>query len=225
MISDLDVNAATLDLLISRTSQRNQQRAKKALFSNAAGVLNDSIELAAMKINLNAKKLKHKKFNATNVKASVDMNKDIWTLHNVSLNHAGGRVEVKGSLNANGNSNPLQLSGNMQNLDISEVFYAFDNFSIDGLTSKNLKGDLTADFDISAIINSEAEVVPFSTRGTLNISLKNGALQNFEPMQKISNSVFKNRDMSDIRFAELKDAFNIDGTSIKINSLEFSQRF
>ncbi|RYY31057.1 MAG: AsmA family protein [Chitinophagaceae bacterium] len=205
------------DVVIKITDKRGN---KKARFSNAAGRIDELIELAAMKINLNAKKLKHKNFNATNVKASVGMDKDIWTLHNVSLNHAGGRVEVKGSLNANGNLNPLQISGNMQNLDISDVFYAFDNFSIDGLTNKHLKGDLTADFAISATINSEAEVVPYSTRGTLNISLKNGALQNFEPMQKISNSVFKNRDMSDIRFAELKDRFNIDGTSIKVNSLE-----
>ncbi len=224
MIIDLDIDAAKLDLIdfTGNLTRRNTDKRgnKKARFSNAAGRIDELIELAAMKINLNAKKLKHKNFNATNVKASVGMDKDIWTLHNVSLNHAGGRVEVKGSLNANGNLNPLQISGNMQNLDISDVFYAFDNFSIDGLTNKHLKGDLTADFAISATINSEAEVVPYSTRGTLNISLKNGALQNFEPMQKISNSVFKNRDMSDIRFAELKDRFNIDGTSIKVNSLE-----
>ncbi|RYZ84908.1 MAG: hypothetical protein EOP04_17035, partial [Proteobacteria bacterium] len=77
------------------------------------------------------------------------------------------------------------------------------------MSDKNVRGVLTADFDISAAINNKSEIVPHSTKGFVNLSLKNGALQNFEPMQKISNSVFKNRDMSDIRFAELKDNLEI----------------
>jgi hypothetical protein len=116
--------------------------------------------------------------------------------------------------------NPFKLSGNMQNIDISEVFYAFNNFSIDGLTYKHLGGRLTADFDISAGLSNNADLVPYSTHGYINISLKDGALKNFEPMQNISNSVFKNRDMSDIRFAELKDRLEVNGTMIRVNSME-----
>ncbi len=213
----LDLNDFTQNLDKRATGRKNN---KKARFASSAGRIDELIELAGMKIDLNAKKLKHKKFEATNVKASIDLNNDEYALRNISLNHAGGHIQVKGSLKTNGETNPFRLSGNMESLDISEVFYAFDNFSLDGLTNKNLKGDLTADFDITALITNKAEVVPYSTRGTLNISLKNGALQNFEPMQKISNSVFKKRDMSDIRFAELTDRFNIDGTAIKVNSLE-----
>jgi hypothetical protein len=50
--------------------------------------------------------------------------------------------------------------------------------------------------------------------------LKNGALVNFEPIQKLQNFLFKNRNFSDIRFAELKDRLDILNRDIKINRME-----
>ncbi|RYF97911.1 MAG: AsmA family protein, partial [Chitinophagaceae bacterium] len=178
------------------------------------------IEAAAMNIALSAKKVQYKKFLATNIKASLSLDKDEWNLQNISINHGEGRLTLNGRIKTDGSKNPFSIGGKMENIDISKVFYSFNNFSFDGLSDKNLKGSLSADFNISASIDSKAEIVPYSTKGYINLSLKNGALQNFEPMQKISASVFKNRDMSDIRFAELKDNIEIDGTLIKVNSME-----
>jgi hypothetical protein len=224
MVMDLDIKSSRLDLVdftqnLRKRSKTSQQKTG-ARFIKIANRIDKSIEESGMRIAVAARKVEYKKFVATNVKAALAMDKDEWNLKNVSLNHGEGSMVIDGRIQTDGNNNPFTIRGKMDNIDISKVFYAFNNFSLDGLTDKNIHGQLTADFDISAAMTAAAEIVPFSTRGFLSISLKNGALKNFEPMQKISNSVFKNRDMTDIRFAELKDHLDINGTSIKINSME-----
>jgi hypothetical protein len=52
--------------------------------------------------------------------------------------------------------------------------------------------------------------------------LKNGALINFEPIKKIQDFIFKNRDFDDIKFAELKDRLDISNEEIKINRMEIA---
>ncbi|RYZ79197.1 MAG: TetR family transcriptional regulator, partial [Proteobacteria bacterium] len=224
MLIDLNINAAKLDLTdftqnLQKRSTTGRQH-PKARFVKIANRIDKMIEQSAMKLDISARKVLYKKFTASNVKASIDLDKDEWNLNNVSLAHADGSFELKGKIRTDGNQNPYALSGKMQGIDISKVFYSFNNFSIDGLTDKNIHGVLAADFSIDGAIDKNAEIVPYSTRGYINISLKEGALQNFEPMQKISNSVFKKRDMSDIRFAELKDNLVINGSSVTVNSLE-----
>jgi AsmA-like protein len=224
MVIDLDIASSRLDLSdFTQNLQKRKQVSKQktgARFMKIANRIDKLIEQSGMRINLAAKNVQYKKFTATNAKAALALVRDEWKLENVSLNHADGKVVIDGRVKTDGNENPFTIRGKMDNIDISKVFYAFNNFSFDGLSDKNIDGQLTADFDISAVINSKAEIVPFTTRGFISISLKNGALKNFEPMQKISNSVVKNRDMTDIRFAELKDHLDINGTSIKINSME-----
>jgi hypothetical protein len=215
--SKLDLTDFTQNLQ-KRNVTANQH--PKARFMKIANRIDKMIEQSAMKLDLSAKKVSYKKFLATNVKASMDLDKDEWKLRSVSLDHADGTFALEGRIRTDGDQNPFSLSGRMQQIDISKVFYSFNNFSIDGLTDKNIRGVLAADFNINALIDKNAEIVPYSTHGYVNISLKEGALQNFEPMQKISNSVFKKRDMSDIRFAELKDNLEINGSSVTVNSLE-----
>ncbi|HTE25476.1 AsmA family protein [Flavitalea sp.] len=224
MLIDLNINSSKLDLTdFTQNLQKRHVTSKQkntARLLKIANKIDKMIAESAMKIDLSAKKVQYKKFAGTNVKAALILEKDDWNLKNISMNHADGTFVIDGKLKTNGSDNPFSIRGKMDNIDISKVFYSFNNFSLDGLTDKNIKGVLTADFDIAASINNKSEIVPYSIHGFVNMSLKDGALQNFEPMQKISNSVFKNRDMSDIRFAELKDNLQINGTSITINSME-----
>ncbi|MHA4843024.1 AsmA family protein [Flavitalea antarctica] len=224
MLVDLNISSSKLDLTdftqnLQKRSVSSKQKSKARLLK-IANRIDKLIAESAMKIDLAAKKIQYKKFVGSNVKAAMMLEKDEWTLQNISMNHADGSFVIDGKLKTTGNDNPFSIRGKMDKIDISKVFYSFNNFSLDGLTDKNIKGVLTADFEIAASINNKSELVPYSTRGFVNLSLKDGALQNFEPMQKISASVFKNRDMSDIRFAELKDNLQINGTAITINSME-----
>jgi hypothetical protein len=58
--------------------------------------------------------------------------------------------------------------------------------------------------------------------GFIDFSLKKGALVNHEPIQRIQKFIFKNRDLSNIQFAELKDRMEIKKGDIYIRRMEIA---
>lgn len=224
LVMDWKVSSANFSLtdVISNLGKKAvaTSKSKKAMFLSTAAKVDRFIDRSAMKLEIDAKKIQYKKFLATNVKADFFVNNDEWVINNIALNNAGGSLSVNGRLKNDGYHNPFTIRGRMQNIDISKVFYSFNNFEIEGISEKNISGNLTADFDISATIDDKANLVPYSTRGVVDLSLKNGGLVNFAPMANMSVSVLKGRDFSDIRFAELKDRIDINGTELKVNKME-----
>jgi hypothetical protein len=109
---------------------------------------------------------------------------------------------------------------NMENVDVNKVLYAFNNFGQDAILSDNLQGKLTCDIDIRMDIDRTLKKAPTNLEGYVDFSLKKGSLHNFQPIQKLQNFLFKNRNFSDIYFAELKDRFDIKNRDIKINRME-----
>ncbi len=53
-------------------------------------------------------------------------------------------------------------------------------------------------------INNEGNADPSSIVSVVDFSLKNGSLNNYEPVKKLQNFIFKHRDFENIRFAEIK---------------------
>ena len=57
-------------------------------------------------------------------------------------------------------------------------------------------------------------------KGTVNFSIKSGQLIDFEPMEKIHETVLKKRDFSEIRFGELTNQLDLDTTTLNIHRME-----
>lgn len=123
-------------------------------------------------------------------------------------------------VNSSGPYHTANVTAAMNNVDVKRIFAAFENFGQDGIKGENLEGNLTAKVNTSVTINDAAGVLPSSAVGSVDFSLKNGALNNYEPIKKIQNFIFKKRDFDNIRFAELKDKLEIKGDEIKINRME-----
>jgi hypothetical protein len=224
LVMDWKLSSVNLSLsdFVSNLSKRavSTPKSRKATFVRTAAKIDRFIDRSAMRLSIDAKKVQYKKFLATNVKAAVLVKNEEWVIDNVTLNHAGGTLSIAGNIKNDGFHNPFTIKGNMRDIDISKVFYTFNNFDIEGISDKNISGKLSADFDISAALDDKANIVPYSTRGLIDLSVKNGGLVNFGPLEKMSVSVLKGRDFSDIRFAELKDRIDINGTELKVNQME-----
>ncbi len=137
------------------------------------------------------------------------------------MDHAGGRMQIKGSLiTQNANTHHAKINVSLDNVDVSKTLEAFNNFGQDGITSDVIAGKLTANIDASLDVNDEGKADPASLESVVDFSLKNGELNNYEPVKKLQNFLFKNRDFENIRFAELKDRFEIKNGDVKINRME-----
>jgi hypothetical protein len=137
------------------------------------------------------------------------------------MDHADGHLELNGSLVNNGNnSHEGRINADLQNVDVSKVFNAFDNFGQDGITDKSLEGKLTAKVSASMNMNDSGRLIPSSIVSRVDFSLKDGALNNYEPLKKLQRFIFKKRDFDNIRFAELKNSLEISNQEVKINRME-----
>lgn len=217
---DLNLNAFTY-LLKKRNAVVRKTTTNKKSFGDMALKIDNVLEKGIIDLTLNAGKISYKKFNANNLNASITLLQDRYIINNVSMQTAGGSMNINGQLlNSSQNYHTANVNVTLNEVDVKKIFTAFSNFGQEGITANNLEGQLTAKVNTSVNINDEGAVLPSSVKGIVDFSLKNGALNNYEPIKKIQNFIFKKRDFDNIRFAELKDKLEINNGDIKMNKME-----
>jgi len=197
-----------------------RQQAKKSTLQTIADKIDNFVEHGKLHVILNADKLLYKDFEGRNALADITLLTDRYVLNNVSMDHSGGHLAIKGTLLNETNFHQANLEANMENVDVSKVFAGFDNFGQDGITAQSLEGKLSAAIEASMKISNEGHVIPSSIVSRIDFSLKDGALNNYEPIKKIQHFIFKKRNFDNIRFAELKNRLEISNQEIKINRME-----
>jgi len=215
----LNLNAFTYLLKVRKNVVDHSQSNRKLV--KISNKIDQVLDQGKVAVHLKADHLFYKKFEATNAVANVTFLQDNYLINKVSMYHAEGRMDMSGSLLAqNATTHQAKITVLLDNVDVSKTFEAFNNFGQDGITAKSLQGKLSAKIDASLNVDSEGKADPASIESIVDFSLKDGALNNYEPVKKLQNFLFKNRDFENIRFAELKDRFEIKNQEVKINRME-----
>ncbi|WP_153799957.1 AsmA-like C-terminal region-containing protein [Foetidibacter luteolus] len=197
------------------------RRKPKARFSKTAGSIDEMLTNGTIRINIKANEIKHSNLTARNFVSTISFRPHFWEIENVAVNLADGSLNARGSIRKiNANYHEASLNAHMQNMNVQKLFYAFNNFGLKDLTGKNLRGNFSTTTQIRTGINSQGKLVPSGMKGVVDFSLKNGALVNFAPLANIKNFVLSNKDLTNIRFAELKDKLEINGSEVYINRME-----
>nr|WP_294943584.1 AsmA family protein [uncultured Mucilaginibacter sp.] len=183
-----------------------------------ATVLNSAKADMHMRIN----ELHYKKFLATDVNADLLLSEDGIRINHVGLKTSQGSLRLNGNLVQKGNVNDFIIATTISNVNVSQFFYAFDNFGLTDLTSENLKGFLSARTSTTGSITNTGDIVKHSLRGKVLINLKDGALLNFKPIQKVGKFAFPFRDLDNITLSALDGDFDLMGDRITINPMEVS---
>ncbi len=213
------LNLASFTYLLQSPKKAAAKSGKS--FNSMASKIDELLEKSRIQVELKTDRLLYKKLDASKLDASITVLQDRYVLNRVNMGLAEGAMQMSGQLvNVQSGRHQASLKAAMQNVNVQKVFYAFENFGQDGITDKNLKGKLTVDADVKIDIDSEGKVLPSSSLGEVNFSLKKGALNNFEPIKKIQKFIFKNRDFETIEFAELKNRLSINRGEITIPRME-----
>ena len=213
--------AAFTSLLGERTKVSGNSSSSQSSLSKMSAKIDDVLEKSVVDLKMQAGNIVYKKLTAQNFDADITIRQDQYVLNNISMNTAGGKLIMNGQLlTESGNSHRATLNTTLTGVDVKKIFYSFDNFGQDGITSESLGGQLTAKVNATLSLDKSGSVIPSSAKGTVDFSLKNGELNNYEPIKKIQSFIFKKRDFDNIRFAELKDRFEINGGEIKMNRME-----
>jgi hypothetical protein len=223
-IFDWNIYSPDLNIGKLRSSLRRNSSVKNkhgySFFERLNNKIDRLFDECNASISLQADKLSYQNFSATKIRGAVSLTNDLVRLDNFSLQHAGGSIAVSGFSKDNGSSNSLEMQTEMQNVDIKELFHSFNNFGLQSLTSKNISGIFSADIRFTGTLDDNYNLYRPANKGYVNFSLKNGRLVNFEPLVNIDNHFLQKRDLSDIRFAELKDKLELNGNEVQVNKME-----
>jgi hypothetical protein len=173
-------------------------------------------------LTLRADKLIYKNFSATNVKGKLLLTNELIKLDNFSLAHAGGTIFVSASSKDHGRNSDINLQSKMENVNVKELFSAFNNFGMQSLTSKNISGNFSADINLVSMLDANNDLYNPANKGYIDFSLQNGRLVNFQPLMDIDNNFLQKRNLSDVSFAELKDRLDINGKDIYVHRMEIN---
>ncbi|HMG66041.1 MAG TPA: AsmA-like C-terminal region-containing protein [Chitinophagaceae bacterium] len=213
-----------IDIGKLRSSMHRKASGKKKEGYSFFEKLNDKIDRLFDDCNafldIKADKLVYRNFSAENVIGRLVLKNDMIGLDSFSLMHAGGSVTVNASSRDRGDKSDLVLHSKMQNINIKELFSAFNNFGMQSLTSKNLNGRFSADINLTSILDANNDLYKPANKGTINFLLQNGKLEDFRPLMEIDNNFLQKKDLSQVNFADLKDQLDIDGNDIKVNRME-----
>ena len=214
------INLSDFKAFLKKKSGSEPKKKKKVLLSETLSKITDLLETDNMQLDLQAKQLNYKKFAATNIRTVMELDEDAINVKDLTLDEAGGTIKAQGSVRNQIASNPFSFKATFRHVDMSKLLAAFNNFGQNAITDKNIQGSLDASIDLKGEVTEKFQVISDSTKGQVDFNLREGRLVQFEPVQKISQTVFKNRNFSDIQFADLHDRLSIAGKTITINRME-----
>ena len=197
------------------------RRSSQSVFGATADRIDNFLKDGLIHLNLDAADISWQNFAGAHARADVFFQDDEIRLTRMTVQQSSGDLDMTATLKRRpGNANPLTLESHLRGVDIPKLFASFDNFGQKAILGRNLRGRMNADVDLGGLLTNKAVIVQNSLKGTVNFSITNGELVDFEPMEKINETVTKKRDLSQIQFAELQNQLDIDSTTVTLHRME-----
>lgn len=167
--------------------------------------------------------IRHQNLQAKNFRGDIRFGNGYWDISALSMNFSEGRIRLSGSMvEQAGDRHEAGIRLSMDNVDVRKLFLAFDDFGLKDISHRHLQGSFSTSASMQAVITGKGSLASPGLRGTIDFSLRNGALFNFATLMHIKEYVFKKRNLEDVRFAEIKTRIDLNGEEMYINRMEIS---
>jgi len=207
-------------VLMRKVSTKQTKSKRKTGISKTVENIDHLLSSGAVTASLKADRLKIEKMDARNFTASIQLEGNTWAVKKASLQHGDGSVAVSAyikELSPNRLSFTSEIA--LKNVDAQKTFYAFENFGMKGISHEHIRGRLNLTAKYSLMLNGKGEPNMNSITGNANFSLKNGALLNFPPLLEVQKTAFKNRDFSNVQFAEISNKLVFENAGVTIKRM------
>ncbi|WP_188133822.1 AsmA-like C-terminal region-containing protein [Chitinophaga sp. CF418] len=226
---DWKVRSTSIDLDEFRSFLGKRKQGKRARavanrrnMSRIASQLDVMLNSCNINIEVLLDKLTYGNFMAQQVRAVLSLKESDIYLQQMSLSHAGGSINMKGTMTQDGVNNRFKVNADIRDVQIDQLFHAFDNFGMQSLQAKNLKGIFSATAAVSGNVKDNGKMAPQSIFGTLAFDLRNGALIHFAPLEDIGSLIFRRRNMGNITFENLKNTLTLQGNRIIVPPMQIN---
>lgn len=204
---------------VAADGNKQKGQSKNSRINRAMRQLNRLLNQGSVHLIAKVNRLTYRKFSAENANADVVLGTTGIDMKQVSIQHAGGTINLNAFIGQNANVNKLAVHSKINNVNVRDLFTSFENFGQNAITDDNLRGKLTADVNVTGLMSGEGKILPSSFNGIVDFKLKDGALVNFGPFLKVSKYIFRKRNMDNVTFSDIENKLDIQGNKIQINPM------
>jgi hypothetical protein len=166
--------------------------------------------------------LRFRRFRGAKFTADISLKEKVFKSGNISLQTAGGTMNLLGILNAQ-KENFVTLDGRVifKNVDVKRIFYTFENFAQSFLLDKNLGGALDADVVTGIVFDKHLRPSIPGIAADIHSRLYNGELKDFVLLEDIGRKVQVN-NLKSLRFREMRNILQIRNKTVFIPETEIA---
>ncbi len=173
-----------------------------------------------LNFNCDVKALRYRRFHASNLSGDLLVKNEMAVSRNIKFNSMGGDITFSGIVDAKNNKAIEVVSTSKLNgIYADSVFYVFENFDQNFIIDKHLKGQTYADVELEFTLSQNLRLYQETLVSDITASLKNGELNNFEPMKKL-NKYLNDEGLSRLRFSDIKNDIHIENKTIYMPQME-----
>lgn len=213
------------DLEIDATLSAKRINVKELLSSGANSTEEEPYRLKinprlTANIKLQVKEIQFLPFQAFDVEGGMNIKDQKVNTDYLAFRSQKGLVFAKLDFNTKQqNRMPMNIDLNLNKVDASNMFREFENFGIDILTDKNIRGNISSSMKINMVWDENLNSVmdAFTAKG--NILIENGELINFDPMLALGKYIDVN-ELKNLKFSNLENTIEIKNKMIYIPDME-----
>jgi len=172
-------------------------------------------ERLELNVDVAVNKLSFGKFSAGNIKGSLLLKNRKVALKDLSLEAADGQIRLNALADAHEKGLSVKGDCDLERLNIRRLFAELNNFGQTTLEDKHLKGFVTSHVSFAANWNDHLEVDAGSIRASSSISVEQGELIGFKPLESLAKYIDIN-ELKHIKFSSLQSNIEIDNRMIAI---------
>ena len=165
-------------------------------------------------------KLNFRRFRGSEISGNLTVENQIARLDNVQLKTMGGEINMSGSVNARAEGLVEVINeATLSNINIDSVFYVLDNFNQEWLKDENLRGQIYADVNSYLLFDNYLTFNSKAFKSDISVSIQNGELLDFEPMQRLSKFV-EEESLEHLKFSDLRNDIRIENRIIHMPKMD-----
>ncbi len=167
--------------------------------------------------------LVYHKYHLKNIQADMHTTTNHYLyIDQLDFDAADGHIQMKGYFDGSNPEN-IYLSSDMrlENTDIDQLFFKFDNFGQDYLLQENIHGRLSG--QVRAKVRVHTDLTPYLNQieAHAELTIKDGSLVHFPPFELLANYM-GDKDLKNVRFGKLTNVFDIKNGRVDIPRMEIA---
>ena len=164
----------------------------------------------------NFKKIVYHHFEAFNAETSLRLNNQVLNFTQ-KAEALEGRMLFTINMDASNDSwSKVNINANIKGVNIKKMFYAFENFKQEVLTTDNITGKVDLRMEMHYALSNQSHLDTNSLYSVVDFKIKGVELKHFEPLTKMSNILLKNRDLEHVQIEDLENRITLEGTTLHI---------